>query len=177
MARMKPTVAILFLILVAGCARTERSTTSESQDTSASATGSPIPSQNPTSDAPASGADSPDSPGSDLPAAVTDPDVVVTKPTAGETVSSPLTVWGEARGPWYFEASFPVKLLDAQGQVLATGPAQAKGDWMTPDLVPYEVTLRFTPPPAGTVGRVVLEKSNASGDPARADQVVVPVRF
>jgi hypothetical protein len=110
-------------------------------------------------------------------AARPDSAITVNKPQPGETVSSPLTVWGEARGSWYFEASFPVKLLDAQGHVLASGPAQAKGDWMTEDFVPYEVTLRFTAPAHGSAGRIVLEKSNASGEPSRDARVVLPVRF
>ena len=32
----------------------------------------------------------------------------VNNPRPNQTISSPLTVTGEARGSWYFEASFPV---------------------------------------------------------------------
>src|ERR1700746_2179249 len=54
--------------------------------------------------------------------------IVVDNVGPGDAVTSPLTITGKAKG-WYFEASFPVKLLDGQGNVLASGPAQAQGDW------------------------------------------------
>ena len=49
----------------------------------------------------------------------------------GDTVASPLTITGKARGGWYFEASFPVQIKNASGTVIAEGPAQAQGEWMT----------------------------------------------
>src|SRR3989344_5192810 len=57
--------------------------------------------------------------------------IVVTNIKAGDTVASPLTIEGRARGTWYFEASFPVELLDAAGKQLVILPAQAKDEWMT----------------------------------------------
>ena len=70
----------------------------------------------------------------------------VTFPRSNDLVSSPLTVQGEARGNWYFEASFPVKLLDANGNVIAQTPAQAQGEWMTTDFVPFLAILEFAKP-------------------------------
>jgi hypothetical protein len=52
-------------------------------------------------------------------------------PLPHSVITSPLRVAGMARGPWYFEASFPVKLLDAQGTVVTQSPAQAKGEWFS----------------------------------------------
>jgi len=102
--------------------------------------------------------------------------IVVDSPKPGDLVASPLTVTGKARGSWYFEASFPVQLLDADGNVLASGPAQAQNDWMTTDFVPFKITLTFTPP--GTVGgTLVLKKDNPSGLPEHEDELRLPVRF
>ncbi len=101
--------------------------------------------------------------------------IVVRRPAAGEAVASPLVVRGEARGPWYFEASFPVRLHDDAGRLLAVTPAQAQGEWMTESFVPFEATLTFTT--TATAGHLVLEKSNASGLPEHADSLVIPVRF
>src|SRR5476651_630333 len=42
-----------------------------------------------------------------------------------EDLVSPLTVTGEARGSWYFEGSFPVLLLDANGKELSHTTAKA----------------------------------------------------
>ncbi|HTM67858.1 MAG TPA: Gmad2 immunoglobulin-like domain-containing protein [Candidatus Binatia bacterium] len=102
--------------------------------------------------------------------------VRVTSPRSGDLVASPLAVSGEARGTWYFEATFPVKLLDADGKVVATGSAQAQGDWMTRDFVPFKATLTF-PKPATATGTLVLEKDNPSGLAENAASVSVPVRF
>src|SRR2546426_6946803 len=71
-------------------------------------------------------------------------DIRVSRPRPGEIVRSPLVVTGEARGTWFFEASFPVKLLDARGNVIGTALAEAKGAWMTPHFVPFEARLTFT---------------------------------
>ena len=100
----------------------------------------------------------------------------VTAPSPGAVIASPLTVAGEARGTWYFEASFPVRLVDATGQQLAIVPAQAKGEWMTTDFVPFEVQLTFAAPPESG-GFLILQKDNPSGLPEHADSLVIPVRF
>lgn len=102
-------------------------------------------------------------------------DIFVTRPTPNGIVTSPLTVLGEARGTWYFEASFPVKLLDSNGNQLAIAPTQAQGEWMTTNFVPYLVTLTFTPTTA--TGTLVLEKDNPSGLPEYADSISIPVQF
>ena len=36
--------------------------------------------------------------------------IKVTKPQPNQMVESPLTIEGEARGTWFFEATFPIKL-------------------------------------------------------------------
>ena len=54
---------------------------------------------------------------------------------------SPLQIKGQARGGWYFEANFPVLLLDANGQLLTQHYAQAKGQWMTKSFVPFNGKL------------------------------------
>jgi hypothetical protein len=97
-------------------------------------------------------------------------------PHAGALVASPLPVRGEARGTWFFEASFPVTLLDANGNALVRTHAQARGEWMTEAFVPFESELRFEPPGTPT-GTLVLAKDNPSGLPEHDDELRVPVRF
>ncbi|MBI4225272.1 MAG: Gmad2 immunoglobulin-like domain-containing protein, partial [Candidatus Sungbacteria bacterium] len=100
----------------------------------------------------------------------------VAVPLPDAVVKSPLVVKGEARGTWYFEASFPVRLLDAHGKELGVIPAQAKSEWMTTEFVPFEAVLIFALPTTKT-GTLVLEKDNPSGLPEHADSISVPVRF
>lgn len=102
-------------------------------------------------------------------------DVRLMTPRAGETVRSPLVVKGEAAG-WYFEASFPVKLISPSGKVLAQAPAQAQGDWMTTNFVPFEARLEFISTEEG-MGKLVLEKDNPSGLPQYDESVEVLVKF
>lgn len=103
-------------------------------------------------------------------------DIIVESHEAGDTVTSPLTVTGQARGGWYFEASFPVKLRDANGNQIAIAPAQAQGDWMTSNFVPFSVTLTFAPPLTAT-GMLVLERDNPSGLPENDESISIPVTF
>ena len=110
------------------------------------------------------------------PAAEQEPALRVSAPLADAVVSSPLMVTGEARGGWFFEASFPVTLLDADGKPVVRGYAQAQGEWMTDQFVPFKAELTFAVP-ASTTGTLVLEKANASGLPEHAAELRVPVRF
>jgi len=97
-------------------------------------------------------------------------------PRPNDRIASPLLIKGEARGNWYFEASFPVELLDAGGNRLAIAPAQAKGEWMTTEYVPFEVELQFTTATT-TTGTLILHKDNPSGLPEHDDSFRIPVRF
>jgi hypothetical protein len=103
---------------------------------------------------------------------------------ANEVITSPLTINGKARGFWFFEASFPVKLYDENGELLATAIAQAKIDqndqesagWMTEDFVEFSAELNFELSKI-TKGTLVLEKDNPSGLPQNADELRIPVMF
>jgi Immunoglobulin-like domain of bacterial spore germination len=121
--------------------------------------------------------DSAPSPGDTTSEPASKPDLIrVAQPLPNQLVTSPLTIEGEARGPWYFEASFPVYLLDAAGDTIAVIPAQAEGEWMTREFVPFKVSLEF-PPPKTDRGTLLLVKSNASGLPEHDDELRIPVRF
>lgn len=102
--------------------------------------------------------------------------IIIDSPRPNALVTSPLEVTGQARGTWYFEASFPVKLLDGEGNQLVIIPAQAQSDWMTEDFVPFKATLEFETPTTAT-GTLILEKDNPSGLPEHDDSLIVPVRF
>lgn len=103
--------------------------------------------------------------------------IAVDAPAKNVTVSSPLVISGTARGTWYFEASAPVQLLDANGNVIAQGHISTQGDWMTEDFVPFKATLTFPTQPAGSKGTLVLQNDNPSGDPSRQEQLNIPVKF
>lgn len=119
--------------------------------------------------------------------------IKISEPTAKTKIFSPLIIKGEARGSWFFEASFPIKLLNADGKVIAKGIAQAKSDWMTNDFVPFEAELKFSAPKnidpslslplvkggeiKETEGSLILSKDNPSGLPANDKQIIIPITF
>lgn len=86
----------------------------------------------------------------------------VSEPEPNQEVTLPLTVKGEARGYWYFEGSFPVLLQDEKGRILIRVPAQAEGEWMTEDFVPFTVTLNAERPVSGKAF-LIFQRANPSG--------------
>ena len=114
----------------------------------------------------------------------------IESPRPNATVTSPLTVKGMARGNWFFEGSFPVRLFNGNGEQITRGTARANppaGGWMTEELVPFEATLSFTTPTT-TAGTLLLDKDNPSGLPENdpegeqapfgaGDALRIPVRF
>lgn len=100
----------------------------------------------------------------------------VMTPHVGEEIVSPLRVTGLARGTWYFEASFSVKVVGADEKVLGIGVAQAQGNWMTDEFVPFLGEIYFDPVNE-KIGFVIFEKDNPSGMPEKAASVRIPVMF
>lgn len=81
---------------------------------------------------------------------------------SGDTIDMGSEIKGEVSGNWFFEGSFPVRVLNIQGEVISSLFAEAKSDWMTEDQVPFSVIIDF---PLEEEGAFVLqfEKSNPSG--------------
>jgi membrane-bound inhibitor of C-type lysozyme len=97
-------------------------------------------------------------------------------PQANQVIHSPLTITGQARGTWFFEASFPVILTNWDGLIIAQGIATAKSDWTTEDFVPFEAVLEFDENQTySNRGFLILKKDNPSGLPEHDDALEIPV--
>lgn len=97
--------------------------------------------------------------------------IKVTAPEAYATVTSPLTVEGEAR---VFENVVSLRLLDANGNVLVGTNTTAQ----SPDVGqfgPFSVDLPFDHP-TGTTGTLEVFTTSAK-DGSEIDKVTLPVRF
>ncbi len=105
--------------------------------------------------------------------------IVLTTPAPYERISSPVTITGKARGPWCFEASFPVTVVNWDGLIIGEGIATADGDWMTTEFVPFTATVTFTADPDAYSdrGAIILQRDNPSGLPENDDALEVPVIF
>lgn len=91
-------------------------------------------------------------------------------------IVSPVKISGVARGNWYFEASFPVQVLDEDGTILGAGIAQAQGEWTTTNFVPFSGEIKFSQP-KGKSGSIIFKKDNPSGLPENDDFVKILVNF
>ena len=100
----------------------------------------------------------------------------VTSPAANALVEGTLSIDGEAKGTWFFEASFPIVLQDSSGNALAHTTGQAQDEWMTEDFVPFHAEL-VVPATTEATGTLVLSNDNPSGLPANAHELRIPVRF
>ena len=104
-------------------------------------------------------------------------EIEVTTPQPEGLVESPLRIEGRARGSWYFEGTFPVVLTDWDGLIIAEGFAQAQGEWMTEDWVPFVATVEFDRPEYGERGSLILQKDNPSGLPEHDGAYEMTVYF
>lgn len=101
--------------------------------------------------------------------------IIVSKPAAYEEITSGYTIEGQAAG-WYFEAVFPIKLLDATGKEIVTAQAQAQSDWMTSDYVPFKATMNFSIDKDQN-GTLVFMKDNPSGLPENDQKYGLPIKL
>ncbi len=117
-------------------------------------------------------------PVSNLPASKDDL-IRLDSPRPSQVIKSPLTITGEARGNWFFEASFPVILVNWDGLIIAQGIATAKSDWMTTEFVPFEATLTFTidKNTYSNRGWLILKRDNPSDLPANDNALEIPIIF
>ncbi len=91
----------------------------------------------------------------------------------GNVVLPQFAVTGEARGMWYFEGSFPIEVLGADGTVLVQVPAAAVTDWMTENFVPFRATIDlgdYSGP-----ATLILKRDNPSGLPENDASLRVPI--
>ncbi len=102
--------------------------------------------------------------------------VVVDTPQKNSAVSQSFTISGSAPGPWYFEASFPIQIRDAENTLIGRGIAQAQGEWMTENLVPFTATVSIEGGYHGPADMVLL-RDNPSGLPENDDSVTIPIRI
>ena len=87
--------------------------------------------------------------------------IQVESPQPESQISSPLQITGKARGTWFFEGDFPVRLYDLDGNEISVAIATAQGEWMTEEWVDFKASMEFEAPASGT-GVLVFEKSNPS---------------
>lgn len=97
------------------------------------------------------------------------PAIFVEGPTPGETVTSPLRLWGTAN---VFEASFVVRVKDVNGNVVIEEPVMATSGTGTRGT--FDVPIVY-PDAAAPIGSVTVYESSAK-DGSEINVVEIPVR-
>jgi hypothetical protein len=97
-------------------------------------------------------------------------------PFPGAVVGKDFAVIGEARGAWFFEASFPVEVLDRDAKSIAIGIAQAQGEWMTEDFVPFRADIKVPETYIGPA-TLILKKDNPSGLAENDASIILPINI
>lgn len=103
--------------------------------------------------------------------------IKIKTPLPNSKIENPLIVEGEARGNWFFEGSFPIMLVNWDGLIIGSGIAQAQGEWMTENFVPFKAEIKFVKPDYKNSGALILKKDNPSGLPKNDDAVEIPIFF
>jgi hypothetical protein len=103
-------------------------------------------------------------------------DIIINSPQTGEIIKSPIKIEGKAKGFWFFEAVFPVKLIDSNNKEISSGQARAQGDWMTSDFVPFIAELDFKKAESNE-GFLIFQNDNPSRLLENSKEFRLPVRF
>ena len=101
--------------------------------------------------------------------------IVINNIKDNQEVSNPIKIEGKARGSWFFEATFPIQLVDADGNILATTVARAESDWMTTDFVNFSANLEYVKSTSTNRALIVLSKDNPSDNPEFDQSIFIPV--
>ena len=88
-------------------------------------------------------------------------DITPEFPLPSTVVGKQFKVSGKARGYWFFEASFPIQVLDKNEKVLVTSIAKADGDWMTTEFVNFSADISIPNNYTGSA-TLILNKDNPS---------------
>ena len=100
--------------------------------------------------------------------------IKVEVPHPGAVTGKEFSVIGKARGTWFFEASFPIELLDKDGKRLAIAIAQAQEEWMTENFVPFKADIKVIKNYIGSA-TLILHKDNPSGLPEHDASASFPI--
>lgn len=94
-----------------------------------------------------------------------------------QQISSPITITGQAVGPWFFEATAPVSVVNWDGLIIGEGYIEAQGTWMTENFVPFTGTLNYTYSGTNPDGWIIINNANASGEPQFDKAIEIPVQL
>ncbi|MBT3292883.1 hypothetical protein HN512_04980 [Candidatus Peregrinibacteria bacterium] len=101
-------------------------------------------------------------------------DIHLDTPRPNESVGQRISILGEAKGTWFFEASFPVHVEDDRGNIIKEHYAETQDEWMTEEFVPFKANFELNIPYVGS-GTLVIKKANPSDSAIGDQEIRVPI--
>jgi hypothetical protein len=101
---------------------------------------------------------------------------ILNSPKANDTVKSPLSLSGTAKGNMFFEGQFDLRIEDSNGKELGASYATSTEDWMTENYIQFTANLEFETPTTAS-GNLILKNSNPSDLPEYVKELIIPVNF
>jgi len=101
-------------------------------------------------------------------------DVLLDSPKELSTVGNTFKVKMQALGYWFFEATLVVRVENEKGEKIYFESAESIGEWMTPNLVPFEKEIKLPESIKGNI-TLIVSGSNASGLPEHEKEARFPL--
>ncbi|MFH0755282.1 MAG: Gmad2 immunoglobulin-like domain-containing protein [bacterium] len=101
--------------------------------------------------------------------------IIVDNIKDNQIVSNPIKIEGRAKEFWFFENSFPIELVDTNGNILATTTGQAQSNQSLVDFINFTAVLEYIKSTSTSRALIVLNNYNTSGNPEFNKSIFIPV--
>lgn len=102
--------------------------------------------------------------------------IVIETPKPYQKVQNPIYIKGKVKGNFFFEATFPVRIEDENGNIVKNSYIMTKENWMSEDFVSFETTINIDELKIKR-GFIIFEKANPSGLKENKFLIKIPVYF
>lgn len=102
--------------------------------------------------------------------------IIIDSPKPYQKVQVPIIIKGKAKGSFFFEGTFPIRIEDENGNLIVSDYIMTKENWMTENFVYFETYFYFE---KGNLrkGFIIFEKANPSGLLENKFEIRIPLYF
>ena len=102
--------------------------------------------------------------------------IIIDSPKPYQKVQVPIIIKGKAKGSFFFEGTFPIRIEDENGNLIVSDYIMTKENWMTENFVSFETYFYFE---KGNLrkGFIIFEKANPSGLLENKFEIKIPLYF
>jgi uncharacterized alpha/beta hydrolase family protein len=101
--------------------------------------------------------------------------IIVSNIKDNQEVSNPILINGRARGDWFLNGSFPVELVDSDGNTIASSTANALSESTTSNYIDFTANLFYTKSSSTINALIILSNNNTSGNQELDQSIFIPV--